>query len=218
MRLQVTNSYDDTSSVFALARRILSGAHKAEAQVPDVDIQSGIGRALRQASCVTAAQSLRHKAAHAIGVVEGTLIATDAIDGCLCEAQELISQALATQDTGARALIAGRFTDLVNRIDELANAATFSEINLISGGKDKIELICPIGAQPRHAIGHIVLMAGERGLGLKLPRNNFRDNQSIEQAALQLTRARARLFKAADTFLNQASMLAPYLADAAEAA
>ena len=220
MQMETVSARENAESLFAIARRVLSGEPVAPPPpVNPIDLKSGIDRALRQTNRNTAAgDNLVFLAARAISVVEGTLVATDAIDACLSEAQDLVSHALAAVDPGARALFAERFIELVNRVDTIASGATFEGLNLINLGKDKIELVSPVGGQPRHAVGHIVLTASERGLGLKLPKNAFRDDAEIEAKAACLTRARARLIKAADTFLNQASMMAPYLEPAAAAA
>jgi hypothetical protein len=160
---------------------------------------------------LSARETQAHAAARSIAVVEGTLVAIDAIDACLAEAHELVSHALAAADPQARALFAARFAELCARVDTIAAGAVFQGVNLINLGRDKIEIVSPVGSQPRHEIGHIVLVAGERGLGLRQPRDHFRDDQDIESCASGLTHARARLIKAADTFLNQASMMAPFL-------
>jgi hypothetical protein len=219
MKAHVTHSRTEAESLFAVARRILAGeAPPPEAPIEPIDIRSGIDRALRHARKPEQSASRAHAAARAISIVEGTLVATDTIDGYLTEALELSSHALAASDGDMRSLLAERYVLLINRIDTVAAGATFDGTNLINLGRDAIELITPVGGQPRHAIGHIVLTAGERGLSLRAPQDNFQVDAEIETAAADLTRARARLIKAADTFLNQASVLAPLLQTSAAAA
>lgn len=196
-----------------MARKILAGGHDTPAApVEPIDMKNGIGRALRHAkSQQQSARSSVEKAARAIAVVEGTLVATDAVDAALAEMQDVVSHALAAQDVDARLLCAQRYAALIERTDTIVNGAVFDGVNLINLGRDNIELISPVGGRPHHAISHIVLVSGERGLNLKPPRGGFREDQEIEAAGHALTRARARLIKAADTFLNQASCLAPLL-------
>lgn len=203
----------DAQGLFALARRILAGeAEPAPAPIDPIDIRSGIDRALRQSRRQpSAGQVQAHAAARAISIVEGTLVAIDTIHADLAEAQELTSHALASTDPAMRALLAERYMDLINRIDTVAAGATFDGTNLINAGKDSIEIMIPAAGQPRHAVGHIRLQASAGGLDLTPPRDAFQNDEEIERAASELTRARARLIKSVDTFLNQASMLAPVL-------
>jgi hypothetical protein len=215
MRVQydLKNDRGGQEGLFAMARRVLAGGDATpEPPVEAIDMKSGIGRALRHAkSSQAAARNMVEKAARAISVVEGTLVATDAVDAALAEMQDIVSHALAAQDADARLLCAQRFAALIERIDTIVNGAMFDGVNLINLGRDNIELVSPIGGRPHHAISHIVLVSGERGLNLKIPRGGFREDQEIEASGYALTRARARLIKAADTFLNQASCLAPLL-------
>jgi hypothetical protein len=206
--------------LFAMARRILAGREEvAEAPAASVDMSGGIGRALRHAtSAKSSARDTVERAAHAIAVVEGTLIATDAMDAALAEMQDVVSHALAAQDANARLLCAQRYTALIERIDIIAEGAQFGGVNLINLGRDNIELVSPVGGRPHHAISHIVLVSGDRGMALKIPRNGFREDQEIEACGQALTRARARLIKAADTFLSQVGCLAPLLSESSAAA
>lgn len=215
MRVQYeTAGYrDGADGLFAMARRILAGGHETpDAPVEAVDLKSGIGRALRHAkSSHHAALNQIEQAARAISVVEGTLVATDAVDAALSEMQDVVSHALAANDANARMLCAQRFAQLIERIDTIVAGAVFDGVNLVNMGRDNIELISPVGGRPHHAISHIVLASGERGLNLKVPRYGFREDQEIEAAGQSLMRARARLIKAADTFLSQVGCLAPLL-------
>jgi hypothetical protein len=212
-RLDARFGREDASGLFALARRILSGGEATpEAPVEPIDMKNGIGRALRHVkSARQTTRSAAEKAALAIAVVEGTLVATDAVDAALSEMQDVVSHALAAQEPEARLLCAQRFANLIERIDTIVAGAVFDGVNLIDLGRGSIDLVSPIGSQPRHAIGHIVLVTGERGLNLKAPSQGFVADAEIEATGHALTRARARLIKAADTFLNQASCLAPLL-------
>jgi hypothetical protein len=204
---------DGGNGLFALARKILAGAREPQDEpAQHVDLKDGIGRAVRHAkSSRVSARDLVEKAARAIAVVEGTLAATDAIDAALGEMQDVVSHALAAQDVNARQLCAQRYAALIGRIDATVAQSSFDGTNLIDLSRDNIELVSPVGGRPHHAISHIVLVTGERGLNLKSPHSGFRDDAEIEAAGHTLMRARARLIKAADTFLNQASCLAPLL-------
>jgi hypothetical protein len=215
MRIQydMRDNRDGAGGFFAAARKILAGRVAApEPAAEPVDMKNGIGRALRHAnSSQQSTRSMAEKAARAIAVVEGTLVAADAIDAALSEMQDVVSHALAAQHADTRLLCAQRFAALTERVDAVVNGATIDGVNLINLSRDNIELVSPVGGRPHHAISHIVLAPGERGLNLKIPRGGFREDHEIEAAGHALTRARARLIKAADTFLNQASCLAPLL-------
>jgi hypothetical protein len=204
----------EAQDLFAYARRVLSGNKEApvEAPVDPVDIRSGIDRALRQVRKANAPASFTETAARAVATVEGTLVAIDSIHTYLSEALELTAEALAHPDETKRAMIADRYEELRSRIDTVAAGATFEGVNLIDGARKAIEVIIPEGGQPRHAIGHITLVAGERGLSLKSPSELFASNDEVEAVRLSLLAARQRLERAAETFLNQASVLAPHLA------
>jgi hypothetical protein len=220
IRYEVGDERAGAEGLFAMARRILAGDQPPPPPPTEaIDLRSGIGRAIKSARNAGAgAQSVAAAAARAIGVVEGTLVATDSIDAALSEAQDAVSHALAAASPETRALCAQRFADLAARIDTIVAGATFDGVNLINLSRDNIEIVTPIGGQPHHAIGHIVLTTNERGLNLKLPRGGFREDAEIEAVAAALMRARARLIKAADTFLNQASCLAPLMDGASAAA
>jgi hypothetical protein len=202
----------EAQGLFKFARRVLSGEQEpADAPVDPVDIRSGIDRALRQTKrgAYTPA-SFAEAAARAVATVEGTLVAIDSIHTYLTEALELTAAALTHPDETKRAMIADRYEELRTRIDTVAGGATFEGVNLIDAARGAIELTLPDGGQPRHAIGHITLVAGERGLSLKSPSEQFGTNDEIEAARLSLFAARQRLDRAAETFLNQASLLAPH--------
>jgi hypothetical protein len=217
--MSVQQLRDEAQGLFAYARRVLSGDKEepVEAPVEPVDIRSGIDRALRltRRGSVSAA-TLAETAARAVSTVEGTLVAIDSIHNCLSEALELTAEALAHPDATKRAMIADRYEDLRARIDTIAGGATFEGVNLIDGARKAIEVTIPECGQPRHAIGHITLVAGERGLALKAPSELFSSNDEIEAARMSLVSARQRLERAAETFLNQASILAPHLGQGPE--
>ena len=203
----------EAQGLFAFARRVLSGEEKpADAPVDPVDIRSGIDRALRQARRgAYMPASFAEAAARAVSTVEGTLVAIDTIHSYLTEALELTTSALTHPDATKRAMIADRYEELRQHIDTVAAGATFEGVNLIDAARGQVELVLPDGGQPRHAIGHITLVAGERGLSLKAPSEQFGSNDEVEAARLSLFAARQRLDRAAETFLNQASLLAPHL-------
>ncbi len=203
----------EAESLFAYARRVLSGKEEpTTAPVDPIDIRSGIDRALRLSRRVSSAPTtLEETAARAVATVEGTLVAIDSIHDFLGEALELTASALSTPDATKRAMIADRYEELRTRIDIVAAGATFESVNLIDGGREAIEIRLPAAGEPRHSIGHITLVAGERGLSLKAPSELFASNDEIEVARHSLSAARERLERAAETFLNQASVLAPHL-------
>jgi hypothetical protein len=219
--MSVQQKRDEAQGLFAYARRVLSGDKEepVEAPVEPVDIRSGIDRALRLTRRGSvAAATLAETAARAVATVEGTLVAIDSIHNCLSEALELTAEALAHPDETKRAMIADRYEELRSRIDTIAGGATFEGVNLIDGARKAIEVTIPECGQPRHAIGHITLVAGERGLALKAPSELFASNDEVEAARMSLLSARQRLERAAETFLNQASVLAPHLGPDAETA
>jgi hypothetical protein len=210
--MSVSQQRAEAQGMFAFARRILSGQEEpVEAPVEPVDIRSGIDRALRQTKRGFTPASVAEAAARAVSVVEGTLVAIDNINDYLTEALDLTAAALSHPDPNKRAMIADRYEELRSRVDTVAAGATFDGTNLIDGARGAIELMLPDGGQPRHAIGHITLVAGERGLALKAPSELFGSNDEIEAARASLASGRNRLQKAAETFLNQASLLAPQL-------
>ena len=209
----------EANSLFAIARRVLSGTEEpTPAPVDPVDIRSGIDRALRHTrKAAITPKTVEEAAARAVAAVEGTLVAIDSITDYIKEALDLTASALATPDTTKRAMIADRYEELRTRIDTVAAGASFEGVNLIDSGRESIEIKLPAAGEPRHSIGHITLVAGERGLSLKAPSELFISNDEIEVARHTLFAARERLGRAADTFLNQASVLAPHLGLAVDA-
>jgi hypothetical protein len=210
--MSVHQKREEAKGLFSFARRVLSGKEEpVDAPVDPVDIRSGIDRALRHVRHTWTPTSVVEASARAVSTVEGTLVAIDTIHGYLSEALELTAEALSHPDETKRAMIADRYEELRSRVDTVAGGATFEGVNLIDGARGSIEVIIPEGGHPRHAIGHITLVAGERGLSLKAPSELFASNDEIEAARLSLFAACQRLDRAAETFLNQASLLAPYL-------
>ncbi len=211
--MSVNQQRAEAESLFAYARRVLSGSEiPAPAPADPIDIRSGIDRALRHVRPVPATPAtLEEAAARAVAAVEGTLVAIDSIHDYLKEALDLTTTALAAPDITKRAMIADRYEELRTRIDTVAAGATFAGVNLIDSGRESIEIKLPAAGEPRHSIGHITLVAGERGLSLKAPSELFATNDEIEAARHSLNAARERLSRAAETFLNQASVLAPHL-------
>jgi hypothetical protein len=215
--MSTTTRRAEAESLFAFARRVLSGTEDVPAApVEPVDIRSGIDRALRQTRRLPATpKTTEEAAARAVSAVEGTLVAIDSIHDYLREALDLVTAAMAAPDTTKRAMIADRYEELRSRIDTVAAGAVFEGVNLIDSGRDSIEIKLPAAGEPRHSIGHITLVAGERGLSLKAPSELFSSNDEVEMARTSLIAARERLNRAAETFLNQASVLAPHLGLAA---
>jgi hypothetical protein len=211
--MSVSQQRAEAQGLFAYARRILSGQQEpSDAPVEPVDIRSGIDRALRQTKRgAFTSPSIAEATARAISVVEGTLVAIDSINSYLTEALDLTAAALAHPDITKRAMIADRYEELRGRVDTVAAGATFDGTNLIDGARGAIELMLPDGGQPRIAIGHITLVAGDRGLALKAPSEQFVSNDEVEAARASLAVATRRLQRAAETFLNEASLLAPQL-------
>ncbi len=210
--MSVQEKRAEAQGMFAFARRVLGKEEVVDAPVDPVDIRSGIDRALRQTRRgAYTSPTLAETAARAVATVEGTLVAIDSIHTYLTEALELTAAALAHPDTTKRAMIADRYEELRSRVDTVAGGATFEGVNLIDGGRASIEITLPDGGHPRQAIGHITLLAGERGLALKAPSEQFSTNDEVEAVRASLFAARQRLDRAAETFLNQASLLAPTL-------
>jgi hypothetical protein len=211
--MSVEQKRAEAQGLFAYARRVLSRAESpVDAPVDPVDIRSGIDRALRQSRRTSGAPTtFTETAARAVATVEGTLVAIDSIHFYLSEALELTAEALAHPDATKRAMIADRYEELRQHIDTVAAGATFEGVNLIDGARAAIELVMPDGSHPRHAIGHITLVAGERGLSLKAPSEHFASDDEIDATRQTLVAARQRLERAAETFLNQASVVAPHL-------
>ena len=200
-------------TLFERARRVLAGHDEpAPPQEGPVDIRFGIDRVLRNTRKPKATPgTVEEAAARAVTAVEGTLVAIDTINEYLMEALDLTTEALKTSDPAKRAMIADRYEELRSNIDTVAAGASFQGVNLIDSGRDALEIKLPAAGEPRHAISHITLVAGERGLSIKSPAELFASEDEIDAARQTLIAARLRLDRATDTFLNQASMLAPHL-------
>jgi flagellin-like hook-associated protein FlgL len=211
--MHASATHTGARTLFERARRVLAGQDEpAPPQEGPVDIRFGIERVLRHArKPQTTPRTVEEAAARAVFAVEGTLVAIDTIHEYLVEALDLTTEALRTPDTQKRAMIADRYEQLRSNIDTVAAGASFQGVNLIDGGRDALEVRLPLAGEPRHAISHITLVAGERGLSIKSPSELFASEDEIEAARQTLTAARHRLDRATDTFLNQASMLAPHL-------
>lgn len=213
--MQASTTRPESTSLFAAARQIIAQreAQPDEAEpVPTVDIKPGIERALKRSRLnAEAPSSIAEAAARGVATVEGTVIAIDTIREYLEEALELVAQAGATRDSEKRAMIADRYGELLSHIDTVAAAARFEGLNLIDASRDCFTIDLPAAGQPRHEIGHVSLVTGARGLALRQAPTQFASDGEIAAARDALLAAITRLERATQTFLNEASVLAPFL-------
>lgn len=213
--MQASTTRPESTSLFAAARRIIAQREAAPDDahaVATVDIQPGIERALKRTRLnAEAPSSIAEAAARGVAAVEGTVIAIDTIREYLEEALELLTQASATTDNEKRAIVADRYGELLSHVDTVAAAARFEGLNLIDGSRDCFTIDLPAAGQPRHEIAHVSLITGAKGLALRRVTAQFASDAEITATRDALLAAATRLERATQTFLNEASVLAPYL-------
>ncbi|ABS63830.1 hypothetical protein Plav_2216 [Parvibaculum lavamentivorans DS-1] len=200
----------------------LGGKGKLEAppaeETPPVT-QAALQRALRataQASGSLTAAELGQRIATALSTIETSVLAIDAVTERLREAAELVADARRNDDTGRRALLAGRYDDLRSEIDAIVGSASHNRINLISGrrigGKlTTFDIALDDSQRSGIAIQVANLTTGEAGLALSPPREAFADDAEIDTIASEIEAARARAAAVSDRFMDHAALISDRL-------
>ena len=152
-----------------------------------------------------------HPAAHAIraalGAIEDALIAVDAIRAALDEAAELAADALASKDEGRRAILAERYDDLRQAINESCGATTREADCLTAHVKARIEVSLDPKGRARHVVRGCDLSTGAQGLDLPPPLEAFATDEEIAGVTAAVALAFQRLDRAAQIFLDDAGAL-----------
>jgi hypothetical protein len=143
----------------------------------------------------------------ALASIEDALIAIDAIRAALDEAGELTIEALAARDEARRALYAERYDDLRHAITEASGATTKAADCLTAHARARLEVILDPAGRSRHVVRGCDLSSGSEGLDLPPPLEAFAADEEIEQARGSIAAAFARLDRAAQIFLDDASAL-----------
>lgn len=174
-------------------------------------------RATAQVSGSLTAAELGQRIATALSTIETSVLAIDAITERLREAAELVADAARNDDTGRRALLAGRYDDIRSEIDAIAGSASHNRINLISGrriGGKHTTFDIALDEEQRSgiAIQIVNLTTGETGLSLSPPRNAFADDEEIETIAGEVEVARRLAANVSERFADHAALISDRLA------
>ncbi len=185
--------------------------------LPEIDIASGVDRALRKPAIVAEAPVENEKenpVRDALGAIEAALYAIDRIRDTLEQACEIAISAKDIEDAGGRALLAEHYDELRLSVDYTIEQADPRAAILI--GKGQRHLDVNLGGTTRYSVSPARLDASERGLGLSPPRDAFATYEEITQALDQLDHALARADRAAANYCRDAQYLIARMNDAVE--
>ena len=143
----------------------------------------------------------------ALRAIEDALIAIDAIRAALEDAAELTADARTSADPGRRALLAERFEDLRQAINESCGVTTKEEGCLTAHAKARLEVTLDPKGRSRHVVRGCDLSTGEQGLDLPPALEAFATDEEIASAEAAIAGAFARLDRAAQIFLDDAGAL-----------
>ncbi len=181
---------------------------KGKDVLPEVDIASGVDRALRKPVITAEAPSENEKenpVRDALGAIEAALYAIDRIRDTLEQACEVAISAKDIEDAGGRALLAEHYDELRLSVDYTIEQADPRAAILI--GKSQRHLDVNLGGTTRYSVSPVRLDASERGLALSPPRDAFATYEEITQALDQLDHALARADRAAANYCRDAQYL-----------
>jgi len=179
------------------------------AEAIEADTSAGIARALKHAAAKdpVAARERVRRIEQAIEALEAAAQGVDALSAGLDEARELAISAQDSASPAKRALIAERFNDIVEGLDEGVDAAGAETLNLIDGGASDISIHLEDANGAVFAVRGANLSRQRGGLSLDPAREAFAEDAEIEHALSQLARAEARLDGLAERFCGDAAFL-----------
>lgn len=182
-----------------------SDAHADE--MPQIDLQGGVNRALRNTS--NQAEPARKEddspVREALASIESALYSIDTIRDIIEQAYEVTLSAQDVEDAGGRALLAESYDELrlaINKaIDELDERAAM----LI--GKNAHNLEVKLGGKAHYSVSAARLDVSAKGLNLDPPRDAFATFDEITRVVEELDGALKRADRAAAGYCRDAQFL-----------
>jgi len=190
---------------------------KGKEALPEIDIASGVDRALRKPAIAaepTARKDKENPVRDALGAIEAALYAIDRIRDTLEQACEVAISAKDIEDAGGRALLAEHYDELRLSVNYTIEQADPRAAILL--GKGQRHLDVNLGGTTRYSVSPVRLDAGERGLCLSPPRDAFATYEEITKSLDELDHALARADRAAANYCRDAQYLIARMNDAVE--
>lgn len=182
--------------------------------------RAAIRRALRHAAAVNGSSSaaeLGQRIATGLSTIETAVLAIDTVADRLREARDLVHAAQATEDTGRRALFAGRYDDVRAEIDAAVGSASHNRVNLINGRliggqHPALDIAVDESGRAGIAIQVVNLTTGAGGLALSPPRSGFADDAELATIAAEIDAAQTLVSHVSGRFLDHAALISYRLA------
>lgn len=159
----------------------------------EVDLSQSLGRALHNPLKESAHkdEAMRGKIISILGVLENTFFAIDRIKELTLEASHLVLKASATDDLGNRALMAEKYDELRQIIDQTISESDQQARALI--GPEEKSLTLQISQTTSYTIPATRLDCEPEGLNLVPPLSGFSEVGEVSQILRILDKALARI-------------------------
>lgn len=178
--------------------------------LPAMDIEGGLGRALRLASNAPVPhredQSSHHdNVREALTSIEGALFTIDRVRDYIEQAYEVALSAQEVEDVGGRALLAESYDELRLSINAAIDAVEDRAATLV--GKSQRQVDVRLGGKAHYSISPVRLDISARGLNINPPREAFATFEEITTALEELDSALKKADRAAAGYCRDAQFL-----------
>lgn len=141
----------------------------------------------------------------ALGALEQATITIDSIREPLREALSVVETASKLEDQHAIHLLAQQYDECLNQVDERCNAATYDQLNLVSGANQHYEVVLDPEGRARLVIGHANLTTS--GLGLPFSADAFTSVHPLKKLKENLETVLGQIDRMAQIYCNDAHIL-----------
>lgn len=185
-------------------------AQKQEDMLPEMDIEGGLGRALRLASnqpiLARDTDGARpENVREALTAIEGALYTIDRVRDLIEQAYEVALSAQDVEEAGGRALLAESFDDLRASINASVEAVDDRAAMLV--GKTQRQIDVRLGGKAHYSISSTRLDVSPKGLNINPPRDAFATFEEITAALEELDVALKKADRAAAGYCRDAQFL-----------
>ena len=177
-------------------------------ELPKVDVDAGVNRALRNPKvpkAPTEAQAKEFRVRDTLGSIEAALYVIDGIRDIIEQACELALSAKCVEDVGGRSLLAERYDELRLSIDDTIKKADPRAEQLI--GPQARHLDVTLDGKARYSVSSTRLDVSEQGLNISPPRDAFATFEEIDEALQELDAALGRADRTAAGYCRDAQYL-----------
>ena len=187
----------------------LKSDDSSEGDLPALNVQAGVSRALRDSSVTKDAEPEIFDENNPIRValtsIEATLYAIDAVRDILEQACDVVVSARLVDEPGGRALLAERYDEMRTSIDQAIDDADDRAKCLI--GRSRRHIDVNLGGKAHYSVSAMRLDIGEQGLHLSPPRDAFASYEEIDKILDELDNALAKADRAGAGYCRDAQFL-----------